>query len=266
MISRKKFTIFGNPVEHSKSPLMHNAGFKFINFDAIYTKTLLEDGTQIKKVFLENNFSGANITVPHKEIAYQKADKVIGMANKIKAVNTYIDNNGTIEAYNTDGVGFLRAINEFKDIQKVLILGAGGTTRAISVAFLENGIVPTIVNRSKNKLDFFENLGCKTAHWDNFCVDSFDLIINATSAGLNDTNYPISQDILKQLFQQSKYAVDCIYGKMTPFLSLAQQYNLTYKDGKDMLLYQGIVAFELFTKTKATNELIDIMKNALDSN
>ena len=90
MISRKKFTIFGNPVEHSKSPLMHNAGFKFINFDAIYTKTLLEDGTQIKKVFLENNFSGANITVPHKEIAYQKADKVIGMANKIKAVNINI--------------------------------------------------------------------------------------------------------------------------------------------------------------------------------
>lgn len=102
----KEFVIFGNPVEHSKSPQMHNAGFKALEFEGNYKKHLLEDGETIKDVFLQNAYAGANITVPHKEIAFRNADVVIGLANEIKAVNTYINDDGKIIAYNTDAPGF----------------------------------------------------------------------------------------------------------------------------------------------------------------
>ena len=78
----KKFVIFGNPVAHSKSPQMQNAGLKYINFDGIYEKHHLEDGSKIKETFLRNGYSGANITVPHKEVAFINADIVKGLAQK----------------------------------------------------------------------------------------------------------------------------------------------------------------------------------------
>ena len=90
----KQFVIFGNPVEHSKSPQMQNAGLKHINFDALYKKHQLVDGSTIKDVFLQNSYSGANITVPHKEHAFANADEVRGIAKQIEAVNTYINENG----------------------------------------------------------------------------------------------------------------------------------------------------------------------------
>ena len=86
----KKFCIFGNPVAHSKSPQMQNAGFKYLNLDASYEKFHLENGDFLKNEFIKNSFSGANITVPHKEKAFLQADIVRGIAQKIEAVNTYI--------------------------------------------------------------------------------------------------------------------------------------------------------------------------------
>lgn len=86
---------------------MHNAGFKDIDYDAEYVKHLLDDGGEkIKQEFLEKGYEGANITVPHKEVAFRSADEVRGLANEIKAVNTYINENGKIIAYNTDAPGF----------------------------------------------------------------------------------------------------------------------------------------------------------------
>jgi len=257
------FTIFGNPVEHSKSPNMHNAGFKYINFDGIYDKTHLEDGSKIKEVFLEKGFKGANITVPHKEFAFENADEVRGLAKKIGAVNTYINENGKVIAYNTDAPGFMKAIEEFKEIKKTIILGAGGTAKAIAVAFKEAGIETTVINRSENRLFFFQKLGCKTSTWDDFTSDSYDLVVNSTSAGLKDDNYPAPLQLLEAILKNSHNAIDCIYGKITPFLEKAREYNLPSKDGEDMLLFQGVIAFEYFTNTKATDELIEVMRKGL---
>ena len=81
---KNQFVIFGNPVEHSKSPQMQNAGLKHINFDGNYKKHHLVDGNTIKDVFLQNNYMGANITVPHKEDAFVNADEVRGLAKEIK--------------------------------------------------------------------------------------------------------------------------------------------------------------------------------------
>ena len=261
----KYFTIFGNPVEHSKSPIMHNSGFKYINFDANYSKTLLKDGNDIKKVFLENNFKGANITVPYKEIAFKNADIVDELAQKIGAVNTYINENGKIKSYNTDALGFYEAIKEYKDVKNTLLIGAGGTAKAIAVILKEKGYNLTILNRSDKNKKFFTNLDYNFYTWDEFDINKqYDLIINSTSAGLSDDNYPAPIEILKPILKNAKYAVDCIYGKITPFLKLAKEYKLTYKDGEDMLLYQGVLAFELFTGYKADKNLIEVMRKGLN--
>ncbi|AZL54158.1 shikimate dehydrogenase [Aliarcobacter skirrowii] len=259
----KKFCIFGNPVMHSKSPQMQNAGFKHLNFDANYEKFLLEDGQKIKEEFIKNGFSGANITVPHKEFAYKMADEVIGIAKKIEAVNTYILEDSKVLAYNTDAPGFLKSIEEFKDVKKVLLLGAGGTSKAISLALQDKNYDVTVLNRSSNKLDFFKNNSIKAYSFDDFKIEKFDLVVNSTSAGLKDDLLPAPKEILENVLESSSYAVDCIYGKETPFLNLAKSLENVIKDGEDMLLYQGVLAFELFTKTKADNMVIEAMRRGL---
>jgi shikimate dehydrogenase len=265
----KQFTIFGDPVIHSKSPQMHNAGFRFINYDANYSKHQLKDGSTIKDVFLENNYCGANITVPHKEFAYKNADILDDFARDIKAVNTYINENGKIKGFNTDAPGFYKAIGEFENINKVLLIGAGGTAKAIAVILRKYNIEVTILNRSQNSRDFFTNLGCKFFDWDSMRlmlsngIISYDLVVNSTSAGLKDQLYPAPLEILEPLIESSNYIFDCIYGKITPFLQIAKKYKKPFKDGEDMLLYQGVLAFELFTGVKADKHLIEDMRKGL---
>jgi len=259
----KNFTIYGNPVVHSKSPQMHNAGFRQIHFEGHYDKTLIEDGNTLKENFLDKKIIGANITIPHKEIAFKNADKVKGIAKKIGAVNTYINKDGKVLAYNTDAPGFMKAIEEFEDIKNAIIIGAGGTAKAIAVALSEADIEITVLNRSKNKLDFFKDLGCTVYSWDDFICEDYDLVINSTSAGLKDDEYPTSIEMLEDILNVSNYAMDCIYGKMTPFLVKAKENGLVFKDGEDMLLYQGVLAFELFTGVKADKSLIESMRQGL---
>lgn len=262
----KKYTIYGNPVSHSKSPQMHNAGFSYLKDNSVYTKTHLENGEDIKENFLNNNISGANITVPYKEIAFTQADEVEGLAVQIGAVNTYIKKDNKVIGYNTDAPGFMKAIEEFGELKNVIILGAGGTAKAIAVAFAKEDIKTTILNRSASRLEFFEDINCKVYTWDDFKTSKYDLVVNATSAGLKDEEYPVPLDILLDILSNSTYAIDCIYGKMTPFLQKAQENNLIYKDGEDMLLYQGVIAFELFLGIKADKYLIEEMRKGLKQN
>jgi len=259
----QNFTIYGNPVIHSKSPQMHNAGFRHIHLDANYSKTLIENEKELKENFTKHHIKGANITVPHKEIAFKEADEVKGLAKKIGAVNTYINEDGKVIAYNTDAPGFIKAIEEFGKIKHALILGAGGTAKAIAVAFHEAGIKTTVLNRSKNRLEFFRDLDCDVFSWDDFICEDYDLVINSTSAGLKDNDLPAPLEILEDILYTSNYAMDCIYGKMTPFLQKAEERGLTFKDGEDMLLYQGVLAFELFTGVKADKDLVEAMRQGL---
>jgi len=258
-----RYTIFGNPVSHSRSPAMQTAGFKYLRLNYTYDKTVLID-ENIKDIFFKLGLSGANITVPHKEYAYNSADIVVGDAKTIKAVNTYIKDEDKIVAYNTDSYGFMMAIDEFRPLSSVLIIGAGGTARAIAVALKSANIATTVANRTAKKLKFFDLLGVDTVITDNINTNhKYDLVVNATSAGLCDSDYPMSKDKLRLVLTDSQSVFDCIYGTMTPFLNMAKQLNIRYKDGEDMLLYQGVKAMELWTNTKATKGLIDCMRSAL---
>lgn len=262
-MSQEKFVIFGNPVAHSKSPQMQNAGFEALNYAGNYEKHHLDDGRTIKNVFLQENYQGANITVPHKEKAFANADEVRGLANKIQAVNTYINENGKVIAYNTDAPGFLKAIESFGEVKNVLLLGAGGTAKAIALALQEKNIKVTVLNRSAGKLEFFKNENITSYSWDDFEASNFDLVVNSTSAGLKDEYLPCDKEILEPILKEAKFAFDCVYGKLTPFLALAQENGCEIKDGEDMLLFQGVLAFEYFTKQKVDENIIEAMRKGL---
>ncbi|SMC09358.1 shikimate dehydrogenase [Nitratiruptor tergarcus] len=259
----KLYAIFGNPVAHSISPTIHNYAFMHLRFPGCYTKILVQDGSKLKEKFLELQLQGVNITVPHKEWAYKLADEVFGIAKEVEAVNTWYNKDGKIHAYNTDAPGFYESIKEY-EFSNILILGAGGTAKAIALYLKEQGYDPQILNRSEKRLAFFKERGFSCYTWDEFSVQKYDLIINTTSAGLKDNSLPAPQDILLPLMKQAKYAVDVIYNKLTPFLALAKDLGLTYKDGTDMLLYQGVLAFEIFTDFAYEKEyIIKLMKKSL---
>jgi len=266
-MSKHLFAIFGNPVSHSKSPLMHNLAFKNLSYDGCYGCYLLEDGSKLKECFLNLKLKGINITVPHKEDAFKACDELDTFAKKIGVVNTIVKRDGKLYGYNTDAPGFLKAISEFKNIKTILFLGAGGTAQSTSTILREKGYEVTLLNRSEKRLEKFKTNGFKTFTFNNFKPREFDLIINMTSAGLEDEKLPCPKEILNFVIPNAKACIDVIYGKETPFLKLAKEYRKPTKDGSDMLLYQGIIAFEHFTNYKYNFEQIhNYMKKAFEFN
>jgi shikimate dehydrogenase len=229
---------------------MHNCVFKNLNYKACYTRVHLKDGSKLRDTFLSLKLSGANITVPHKEAAFNACDEIRGFANEVGVVNTIINENGKLIGYNTDADGFMYAIEEFKNIQNILVIGAGGTARALSSRFKQDNIEVDVLNRSEGRLKEFKDVVDNTYTWNNLEIKKYDLVVNTTSAGLSDENYPCPLNILENILDNTRYVADAIYGKLTPFLKLADSKGLTYKDGSDMLLGQGVLANELFVNYK----------------
>lgn len=255
---KKLFAIFGDPVSHSRSPLMHNSVFKNLNYPACYTRVHLTDGSKLRETFFSLGLSGANITVPHKETAFLACDEVRGFANNVGVVNTIVNENGKLIGYNTDADGFMYAIEEFGSVKNVLILGAGGTAKALASRFLQDDIKVTVLNRSENRLSYFKEISCKTYTWVDFEISKYDLVVNTTSAGLKDEELPTPKEMLDKILENTSFAADAIYGKLTPFLKLACEKKITYKDGADMLLGQGVLANEYFTQGKLEKEDIKL--------
>ena len=248
------FSIFGNPVAHSRSPLMHNAVFKKCNYPACYTRTHLLDSEKLKETFFSLGLSGANVTIPHKEAAFNACDEVRGFAKKVGVVNTLVEENGKLIGYNTDADGFMYAIRDFTKVKTILVLGAGGTAKALVSQFLDEGIQVTVLNRSEARLEYFKTLDCQVSTWDDFTLSAYDLVVNTTSAGLNSSDLPAPQELIEQVLDNTHYVADAIYGKITPFLQLAKEKNILYKDGADMLLGQGVLANALFVQGKLKKE------------
>ena len=242
------FAIFGNPVAHSKSPLMHNSVFAQLQIPACYTRIHLQEQRLLREKFLQLALSGANITVPHKEAAYSACDEIRGFAKKAGVVNTVIYENNKLIGYNTDADGFMFAIREFSNIKNVLVLGAGGTAKALVEKFIQEQMQVTVLNRTAGRLEAFAKSNATLYTWENFQLSSYDLVVNTTSAGLSDTLFPAPEEIIDMILQSTRYVADVIYGKQTPFLAKAQRMKIPSKDGADMLLGQGVLANELFLR------------------
>lgn len=260
----KLFAIFGNPVSHSKSPLMHNFAFHTLKYNGCYSRYLIEDGKHLRETFLSLGLSGANITVPHKEAAFEACDWCDEFAKKVKAVNTIVLTEGKLCGYNTDGPGFLKAIDNFVDTKTILLLGAGGTAGATSMILKDAGYRVTILNRTPERLAQFIQGGFECYDYKTLPLNaSFDLIANMTSAGLQDDSLPAPISILEPLINNAKGCIDVIYGKETPFLKLAKQTSKPTRDGSDMLLNQGVLAFDYFTDHMFTlHQIEQAMKKA----
>ena len=244
---------------------MHNKVFKDLHVDALYTRIHLKDGAALRKNFFDMKLSGANVTVPHKEAAFNACDEVRGFATKVGVVNTLVNENGKLIGYNTDADGFLYSIEAFEDIKTILVIGAGGTAKALVQRFLEESLHVEVLNRSEGSLEYFKALNINTYTHQNMPTKKYDLIVNTTSAGLKDENYPAPLELLTSLIQECSYVADAIYGKKTPFLQLAEQLNKPYKDGSDMLLAQGVLANEYFTANSyKKDKIFSAMKKSFE--
>ncbi|ANE34017.1 shikimate dehydrogenase [Campylobacter hyointestinalis subsp. lawsonii CCUG 27631] len=241
------FAVFGDPINHSISPRLHNLALQGLGLNGFYGRIHLKDGSKLIEVFNKFKLSGANITIPHKETAFRLCDEADDFANSVGSVNTLVKRNSKIYGFNTDAPGFMMAISEFKAIKSALVIGAGGTSKAISYAMKKSGIDIDILNRSDKSLMFKEyNFYTK----ENYRLKAYDLVVNTTPAGLLNNDFGIDEKMLSQILDNSKFAFDVIYNKNTPFLNLATKKGLLCKDGKDMLLYQAVLAFNLFYENK----------------
>ena len=275
----KLYAVFGNPIQHSKSPYLHNTAFYNLGIDARYVRILLDLNTNaedFREQFFEYGLSGANITIPFKEIALKACDEVSEIAQKIGAINTIVRRGERLFGYNTDAMGFYRNIADYR-VKTALVIGAGGSAKAIAFILQERGIGVSVINRSENRLEFFRQNGFKSATFGEFSANlkgesgvkqarnfsanlggesQYDLIVNATSSSING-ELPLDRAILAGLFSGAKIAFDLMYGKKCPFLELAKKCGgirgkkrgirtIQTIDGANMLRYQAIEAQSLF--------------------
>jgi shikimate dehydrogenase len=258
--------LFGYPVEHTLSPLMHNAAFEHLGIDFSYLPFSVHPGSLDKAVeaIRALNFAGVNVTIPHKESVIQYLDEVNEEALFIGAVNTIVNREGKLTGYNTDGRGFMRSLAENlidPEKKKILIVGAGGASRAIAYYLSEKAEELSIFDIDKIKLQKLasdlsqirENIRVPSDISD---LTGFGIVINATPLGLKPAD-PIPLDLSG--LAPDQIVCDLIY-KETPLLALAKQKGCKTVDGLGMLLWQGVIAFELWTETSAP---VEVMRTAL---
>ena len=258
--------IIGDPIEHSMSPVIHNAAFKNKGLDYVYLPFRVkkeELGKAIESMRVLN-IRGLNITIPHKVAVTQFLDELDPLADKIGAVNTIVNDNGVLKGYNTDATGFLQALLE-RGIEpkgkKVVILGAGGASRAISFILAERGSSLVILNRTWDKAKicagriseiFQSEATALKLNRENLttALSQADILINATSVGMSpDINEtPVTSNLLKP----SLVVFDIVYNPIKTRLQReAEVAGATAISGLDMLVWQGALAFEKWTGREA---------------
>lgn len=251
---KKWFAVIGDPIAHSKSPFMHNTWFQELGIDATYIPIHVKSEDLQKAVSSLKllGASGWNVTVPHKEGIIPFLDELDPLAEKMGAVNTVVrQHDGTLKGYNTDGAGFVNALEETvgKDnrTKKVLLVGAGGASRGIAFAMQQYGYEDiSIANRTVSKAEaIIDELGEGTAlslEEAEKQLDKYGIIIQATSLGLStgENKLPLSLNGL----QEGTIVADIVYNPlMTPFLTEAEKRGATIVTGLGMFVHQGAIAF-----------------------
>lgn len=252
------YCILGYPVRHSKSPLMHNKAFEVLGMNACYVafEVSPENLSDAIKSIKALGIKGANITIPFKEDVMSMLDIISSEARDIGAVNTIKNDNGLLKGFNTDGIGFIASLKEnqisLKDT-KVLVLGAGGASRAIIYSLINEGAYIYLANRTMQKAISL----CERMRQFSLNIEVIDLnhtrsrdiisdvklIVNTTSLGLNpDDPLPIPIEYLN-----TRHIVCDIIYKKTPLLLEASRLKISTIDGSGMLLHQGVHAFKIWT-------------------
>ena len=258
------FALVGNNISHSLSPKIHNFLFGYFKLNSVYIP--LELAKDLKNLFQFfkncNNFIGFNVTIPYKEEAYKLADIVSENGEKIKSVNTlFKDKKNLITADNTDIFGFRKSLAEDLHFdskgKNVVILGSGGTAKTVAIALAEEADNITMISRNKGNIALLLKK-YKNVKWQKFenipeklFFPETDLIVNATPLGLNGEVLNIDYNILKR---------DCSFFDVlyisSPLIKIATDYKFNAVNGLNMLIYQAIKSFELWTNFEINAKLI----------
>ena len=250
---KKKYLVIGNPIEHSLSPKLHNYWLEQNNIDAVYDKKKLDEN-ELKNIISEvkeEKINGINVTVPFKKAVIPFLDKLSPEAKDTQSVNTIYFQNGITIGHNTDIAGFELAIKYAKyniSNKKIFILGAGGVAPSIIYSFKKmKALKITLSNRTKEKAENLKKLfkDLEIVDWGKEIID-FDMIINATSIGLNN------EDEIKIDFSSigpNKFFYDVIYNpRETIFLKKAKSFGNKTENGKMMFIYQAHQSFTIWHK------------------
>lgn len=269
------FGLIGYPIKHSLSPWIHNQFMKQLNIEGTYQLFEIERedlfAEKIKRL-KEIEVDGFNVTVPYKEKILPYLDEIDEQAKEVGAVNTVLCKNDSWIGYNTDGVGYMRALlNDYPHLEKhsrILLIGAGGAAKGILHALLQHGFKQiTITNRTIVRAEelaaVHSMIATKTLKEVESNLHSYDVIIQTTSVGMkpNETKSPITlQHVNKQAIVS-----DIVYQPLkTTLLQEAEKNNLSIHLGHTMLLYQAQYAFEIWTGQRPeVAPLIDPLENIL---
>ncbi|NBI06674.1 shikimate dehydrogenase [Senegalia massiliensis] len=246
------FCLIGNPISKSLSPYIHNTNFKYNDINAVYLSFKVENLEQAILGIKSLSIKGFNVTLPYKQEIIKYLDNIDQIAEKIGAINTVKNINGKLIGFNTDGLGFMKSLKD-RHIQlknkNILIIGAGGASRAISFTIANESIKSlTIVNRNKKRaLSLIKDIKSKYKNLDLSFLekqdikDNYDIIINTTSVGMypNEKEKPLDTS----LFSDKTIIYDIIYKpKETLFLKQAKEEGKTTINGLDMLVNQAILS------------------------
>jgi shikimate dehydrogenase len=250
------YAVIGNPVDHSKSPQIHAAFARQTGQDITYDRLSapLDAFTSTAQRFFSEGGQGLNITVPFKHEAWDLVNLHRGDALDAQAVNTIKSENGKLIGYNTDGIGLVADIKKNLRFEiagkRVLLMGAGGATYGVVFPLLrENTKALVVVNRTLEKAQSLVQsikkrggaivTSLDAAPYADLAGSTFDIVINATSAGLNGEMPSLPQGI----FARDALAYDMVYGRNTPFLAFAREHGAHAVDGLGMLVEQAAESF-----------------------
>lgn len=271
----KIYGILGYPARHSLSPTMHNAAFRALKINAEYR--IFEKKPEELEDFLyslsKDNIFGLNVTIPYKEKVIPFLDKISREARLIGAVNTIRLSANRLEGFNTDGEGFLKHLTEdlnFNPKGKIIaIIGAGGAARAISVYLSKlkpKRIIIYDIDKVKLSIlinhleENFNNIELKIANSiEELNIKDSDLLVNATPIGMKESD-PCLVD--EKFIHKNLLVYDLIYSPVeTKLLKISKEKGTYVSNGLGMLLYQGMLSFEIWTGKDAPKE---IMRKALN--
>jgi shikimate dehydrogenase len=264
----KKACVIGWPIAHSRSPLIHNYWLKKYGIDAVYEKKALEpkNVAQFIANLATSEFTGCNVTIPHKETAFQNVAVADEIASRLGAVNTVYLRDGVVCGTNTDGEGFIASLRHAHpafDLKNktAVIIGAGGAAKAITGALLDEGTKTIgIINRTRERIhDLQAQFGSSvyeiSAAISNDALRSCGLLVNTTSQGMEGQP---SLELEIQSLSADALVADIIYTPLeTAFLENAKKQGNPVLGGLGMLLHQAVRGFELWfgEKPQVTDEL-----------
>jgi 3-dehydroquinate dehydratase/shikimate dehydrogenase len=246
------YGVIGNPIGHSLSPVMQNAGFQARNINAVYFPFRVLDLADFLRAIGQIGIRGFSVTIPHKEAILRHLDGCDALAAKIGAVNTVVVRGGKLYGYNTDYVGVLRTLQTRIALRgsRVLIVGAGGAARAVAFALAQAGATVCVWARRGNQAKALAGaVGGQALARNALRQESFDAIVNATPLGMHPN---IDQSPLESEELNCRLVFDTIYRpRETKLLKLAARRGIQTVSGVEMFVAQGTAQWEIWTGKRA---------------